>query len=244
MLTRGPTTVRSPGATRGWALAALLLVAAACGGDEPGTPVERGGGGGAEPEKKKVEEGPPQLEPIPNPQWDKIKGFFHGTNDPSTGFVRTPVQGIRDPFEVQVRKYVERIEFKPTDYGDAPKDLEPKAEEGADDGGENVTTIDQTPPCETCKFRAQDYRLLLIRWGSAVNKAVVLDPEGESYVIAKDMPFGNNQGRVAEITRYEVYVAEDTQEEPIVLSIRPDLLKQAADENTSDRLFLQQGGAR
>lgn len=215
-----------------------VLLLAAC-GEEPKSERPKDDA----PAAKKKDEGPDPNARVPNPQWDKLKGFFNGTNDPSTGFVRTPVQGLRDPFEVQVRKYIERVEFKPEDYGEAPKDLVATDGTGEDDGGEQVTTIDPTPPCETCRFQAQDYRLLLIRWGSAVNKAVVLDPEGESYIIAKDMPFGNNQGRVADITRYEVYIAEDTQDEPIVLSIRPDLLKQSGDENSTDRLYLQRGGA-
>lgn len=220
------------------ALLAVVLAAAACGGEETtnARPVD---------DEPKKDDAKAIVEPerLKNEAWDKLKIFYLGPEQEQTGgFVRSAVQTLRDPFESQERHYVPRVEVKLEDFAEKDPSYEEEKDPDAEEEVEVAEPVE--PTTDTTKFRTQDYRLLVIRWGSSVNKAVVQDPEGVSYVITKDMPFGNRQGRVQEITEYEIFVQEPSTEEPVVLSIRPDLLKPRPDEQMTDRLFLNTGGAR
>lgn len=237
--TREPATIRATlVATGRWVLLAVVLAATACGGEE--TVNQRPTDDEPKKDDKKAVVEPERLK---NEAWDKLKLFYLGPDKEQTGgFVRSAVQTLRDPFEPQERHYVQRVELKLEDFAEKDPTFEEEKDPDAEEEVEVAEPVE--PTTDTTKFRAQDYRLLVIRWGSSVNKAVVQDPEGVSYVITKDMPFGNRQGRVQEITEYEVIVQEPSTEEPVVLSIRPDLLKQRPDEQMTDRLFLNTGGAR
>lgn len=169
-----------------------------------------------------------------NERWDTIKVYFLGLeNDLGTGYVRGTVGTVRDPFEPQLVKFVPRI--VETEDEDVAADLGP-AEPSP------VVTAEPSPVAqgETQKFRSQDYRIVLIRWGTSVNKAVVEDPEGSTYIINEDMKLGNNNGQVVGITRYEVTIREPNREEPIVLSIQPPILGIHETDGTSERLFTNQ----
>ena len=150
-----------------------------------------------------------------------MRAFFLGNEqDKGSGFVRKPVATVRDPFEPQLVKFVPRIEIMDTqaDSGDSG-DVAPELVE------DTPAAVDLGP---TQKYRTQEYKPLLIRWGSSVNKALVVDPSGDTFVLTKDMKLGSNNGRVTEITQYEVWVQEDDKQEPIALSIEPDILRVGA----------------
>jgi hypothetical protein len=72
-----------------------------------------------------------------------------------------------------------------------------------------------------------------------MNKALVQDPDGNTFVVVKDMKLGNNNGRITDITRYEIWVQEDNQEDPIALSIEPEInrLKATLVDDDGPRLF-------
>lgn len=226
-----------------------LVLAVACGGEE--TLARQGGGADGAPKPPVVAVEAPKF--VPNEHWEKVKPFFLGRGGegggdvkPSEekaagGFVRNGVQTLRDPFESQVHKYVPRVD--PGPYTE-PDPAAPPEKPTTDPDETGPVGVDVEPPTDLERFRAQDYRLTVIRWGTSVNKAVLLDPEGQSWVVAKDMIIGNRKGRIVDITRYDVVIQEDTSSTPIVLSIQPDLLKTQPEERSTDRLFINTGGAR
>jgi len=226
------------------ALAATLLIASAllvgC-GDE-----EEGGGNMVRGGDPSLRNAPPPSEevattngePTPNPQWDKLKVYFLGIeNDPSTGFVRATVGTVRDPFEPKLQEFVEReiIPDAPSEnVDDNPDEPPPLPIAGAD------TLAPALKLSGLERFPARDYEVIMIRWGTSVNKAVVVDPDGNSYIATKDMKMGSDNGQIVDITRYEVVVKEDTRDEPVVLTIEPPILRISEDDGASDRLFINQ----
>ena len=228
-----------------WAFAALLIVFAGvliggCGDDElenNAPPVE-------DPKKvaarKKLAAAATAAlipkKPRDVPSWNAIRPYFLGGGGEGTvGAVRGPVQTLRDPFEPLLVKWVPHIEVE----DDQPL---PEDEDGTDDGGGIINppepVADKTP---LEKFKVQDYRVLMIRWGTSVNKAVVVDPEGTEFIVTRDMKIGNNNGRIVDITQYQVMVREDSREEVIPLSILPELRPLGEDaEQITDRLFKNQ----
>ena len=160
-----------------------------------------------------------------NPAWNDLCQFFLGKvetcadigpddAEPGTGFVRTFALDIRDPFEPQLVKFVNRV-----DLVDDMQETEGESE--------TVTVVNKPQP--TAKdarqsFPAADYQVRMIMWGGSVNKALVEDPDGSHYVVTKDEPLGNNNGRVANITEWTVEIVEDNLPDKIVLSMEPRLL--------------------
>ncbi len=217
-------------------LLALALGGLGCGGDEPQQAPLPGGPGGPKPAAAAAAAAPAP-EKRKNPSWDKVKKHFHGLpNDPTAGFVKGTIGNLRDPFEPQLVKFVPKVtvaEDKPTKPEDKPG------------GMLDAPDPPPGPPVEKTemeRFRTQDYRVLMIRWGTSVNKAVVQDPEGNEFILTKDMKLGSNNGRVTEITQYEVRVQEDNREDPIVISIEPEILKIRETEGLTDRLYTTQRG--
>ena len=240
--TRGPGAGHRPKPAHARARLALLVGLLAIGGgcgDEPATmnapppppPHQRNlaaaGHGAAAPAEKvgKLR---------PHPPWNSIKKFFLGAGQ----FARGPVGSIRDPFEPQLVKFVPRSLEAPEAAGTDRTDEGPLLPEPEPIVAEPVAV----QRGETEKFRAQDYRLLLIRWGTSVNKALVQDPEGSIFEVTPDMKLGNNNGRVIEITQYDVRVQEDSRNDPIVLSIQPSILKIEERTGPTARLYTNQPG--
>ena len=60
--------------------------------------------------------------------------------------------------------------------------------------------------------------------GTAVPKAMVVDPQGVMHVIEKNTPLGNKGGIVESITQYIVVVKEPNAEEPILMQAKPQLI--------------------
>jgi Tfp pilus assembly protein PilP len=233
---------------RGFVILGSMLLAlglSGCGDeDEVQQASSRGGppGGGkasgkkSKPRKKPAEKKISTEDGYVNARWDKLRVHFLGLeNDPSTGFVRTTIGTIRDPFEPMLIKYVPRVNI------DEPT----KRDEDSEPIDAPLPEIEDTPqpvavgPTE--RFRTQDYELLMIRWGTSVNKALIQDPSGETFVITKDMKLGNNNGRVVDITRYDVTIKEDSRDEPILLSIQPGILRINTDNvEGGEKLFTNQ----
>ncbi len=206
-----------------WTLLAVLLMGlVGCGGDDPFDGPPPPGAGEVDLTEKSENVVLPQRE---NPAWNDLCQFFLGkvevcanigTADvePGTGFVRTFGQDIRDPFEPQLVRFVNRLDL---------------VEDEQEMGGDPEAIIVVNKPQPTAKdarqsFPAADYQVRMIMWGGSVNKALVEDPDGSHYVVTKDEPLGNNNGRIANITEWTVEVVEDNLPDKIVLSMEPRLL--------------------
>ncbi len=219
---------------------ACVVAMAGCGGEEENQEQGTRGGKHAAEHARLMAAAAAEQEAVagpsvgrPNERWDKLKVHFLGLeNDPSTGFVRGTIGTIRDPFEPMLVKFVPRIALDDEDRDEASIDeidapLPPEFENPPQ-------PVDLSP---TQRFKTVDYRVLLIRWGTSVNKALVSDPSGSTFIVTEDMKLGNNNGRVTDITRYDVVVKEDNRNEPIVLSIQPPILKIAESDSPTERLF-------
>lgn len=206
-------------------LAALVV---ACGDDEPQMERPQPPARTRAKKSNKRAEQAPSLE---NKSWNDIKPYFIGAEN---GFKDTPAQSVRDPFDPLLVRWVPRVEIEAEEY-DLPSE---SAEAVREEPIENEPVAEDKT--ETERFKVQDYQVILIRWGTSFNKAVVQDPEGMEFVITKDMKLGNNNGRVIDITRYDVVVKEDSRDEPIVLSIRPELLRLGERQEENERLFTNQ----
>jgi len=209
----------------------LLSLAMACGDDTSSLPP------------------PPPFEPPPeddgalqsvlpereNPAWNEICEHFLGKGDscsvvakkeyePGSGFVHMYGRNLRDPFEPQLSKFVDR-----TEYLDSTVDATPESQ------AEDAIRIQKPQPTvkdARQKHPAASYTVRMIVWGSSVNKALVEDSEGHHFVVTKDEPLGNNNGRVANITEWTVEVVEDDALDKIVLSMEPRLLRARNDDLT------------
>ena len=219
------------------ALAAGLAGFAGCGDDGPEQVSERprGGPGPAAPAgavdpaaAEAAEQG------RKNSEWDRLRDHFLGLeNDPTTGFRRESGDKLRDPFEPQLVKYAKR--------GLPEQEDEPVVVAQPEGDAKPPDYVDNTPmPVAlgpTQKYQVHDYRVLVIRWGTSVNKAVVEDAEGSTFVVTKDMKLGNKNGIITDITRYEVRVKEDDQDDEVVLSVEPPILAIREPEAQDERLF-------
>ena len=219
-------------------VAALLLATTSCGDEEAaeGT-LARGGGGGAPPVKAKEEAPAPKK--TANPEWDTVKPYFLGMkNDPNVRpYAQAPLQSIPDPFQDRIVSFVP----KPDPLPEEPLPIETTdGTEPVDDPIiDPVATVDVKGELE--RFAVRDYTLSLIRWGTTLNKAIVTDPNGQAFIVVRDMKLGNNNGRITDITEYRVIVEEDDRDEPIELSLLPPLLRIETQSNPdNDRLFTSQ----
>ena len=218
---------------------ALLVVAlVACGGEEEGPQMARGGGGDSPAVAKQAKAGP-SAKPKPklsNTEWDTVKPYFLGMkNDPNVRpFAQAPLQSVPDPFQDQIVKFVPKPDPLPEEaLPQTPTEGTDLVDEPIIDPG---TTVEVKGELE--RFAVRDYTLSLIRWGTTLNKAIVTDPNGQAFIVVKDMKLGNNNGRITDITEYRLIVEEDDRDEPIELSLMPPLLRiDTGSKEATDRLF-------
>lgn len=134
----------------------------------------------------------------PNPKWDALKEFFFTYAD-------TPLPSIKNAFWSNMDKYMPRLE-EPV--------VQQKSEEEQQES--EITPLEKYPP--------EDYKLVMIIAGTAVPKAIMVDPDGRRHVVRKDNRLGNRNGVVDEITEFDVIVKEPYADKPVVLSIRPEYI--------------------
>ncbi len=222
------------------ASALLLLGAVACGDEEaPAGGLARGGGDGGGSSSAKSQDDAPPATKIANSEWDKVKPYFLGMkNDPNVRpYAQAPLQSVPDPFQDRIVKFVPKPDPLPEEPipTEAPEGQEGDEEPIIDPG----TTVDVKGELE--RFAVRDYTLSLIRWGTTLNKAIVTDPNGQAFIVVKDMKLGSNNGRITDITEYRVIVEEDDRDEPIELSLMPPLLRiDSQTQSENDRLFTSQ----
>ena len=73
-------------------------------------------------------------------------------------------------------------------------------------------------------FPLTDYELLLVMSGTAMPKALVVDPKGQTHVITRDMRMGDSGGIIEHISQYMVVVREPNSERPYKLTIPPPFM--------------------
>ncbi len=235
----------TPGSS--WLLSSMLMLSfvvfSGCGGEEATEKGVRGGdpnlaqGGSAHAPADNAPKA--ETKPRENLDWNKLKVHFLGVeNSPSHGFVRGGAQAMRDPFEPQLVKYAKTHIPPPTEE-----------EEVVDEGGglaDPIVEVENPPQAialgPTQKFATAEYRVKLISWGTSVNKAVVEDPDNNTFVISEDMKLGNSNGIVTSITRFQVRVKEDNRPQEIELNIAEPILAIQEEEGPSERLFTNLGG--
>ena len=86
----------------------------------------------------------------------------------------------------------------------------------------NIEALGPVGPLQM--FPVRDYDLKAIMSGTAVPKAMIVDPQGGMHVIEKDTALGNKGGIVESITQYLVVVKEPNAEEPVLLQAKPELI--------------------
>ena len=82
------------------------------------------------------------------------------------------------------------------------------------------------------RFDISQLELTAIVWGISEPRALIRAPDGQDYIVKKDMRIGRNSGRIARITKRELVVAEEyrdplgkviVKETPILLREKNDL---------------------
>jgi Tfp pilus assembly protein PilP len=93
-----------------------------------------------------------------------------------------------------------------------------------DDLAAEVAIEEEAPRGPLEQFALSDYTVKSIMSGTAVAKAMVVDPKGEAYIVQKDTKMGDKGGIVESITQYMVVVKEPNTDEPVKITIRPPFI--------------------
>jgi Tfp pilus assembly protein PilP len=93
-----------------------------------------------------------------------------------------------------------------------------------DDQVQDLPIEEEIPRGPLEQFPLSEYGIKSIMSGTAVPKAMVVDPKGEAYIIQKDTKMGDKGGIVESITQYMVIVKEPNSEEPVKITIRPPFI--------------------
>jgi Tfp pilus assembly protein PilP len=184
--------------TRVLLIGALALPALRCGGSSAPTSPPKTEPNKVAAAKKAAAEAKAEAQPdlLPNPKWDVLKEFFFTYAD-------TPLPSVKNAFWSNMDKYMPRIDDEP---------VQTKPEEDTEEAAE-ITPLEKYPP--------EDYQLVMIIAGTAVPKAIMIDPDNRRHVVRKDNRLGNRNGVVDEITEFEVVVKEPYADKPVILSIKP-----------------------
>lgn len=212
----------------GLLLAASMLVGfpvfgSACGEDElMERPVDPRQNRPGKKKKKGAEASPEEIVVlnVGTPEWELINAHYKK-------FLAQKHTTPKDAFKPQTLKFIDKPTLTP------PEEMD--TEESAVEEEEPRGPLQQYP--------LKDYSLLLIMSGTAVPKAVVVDPKQLAYVIQRDTRIGDKGGIVESITQYMVVVREPNSEQPVKLTIKPpyiDLVSQIGfdlDESDFDEEF-------
>jgi len=183
-------------------VATLPVTVTACGDDEvaPARPVDPRG---PRTKKKKGFDATGIVSVnITNPRWDLVKGHFQKV----AAKRHTPVH---DVFKPQVLNFIPRPEMPEPDSTEVVESIDSEVEE-------------VRGPLQL--FPASDYELLLVMSGTAMPKALVVDPKGQTHVVTRDMRLGDAGGLIEHITQYMVVVREPNSERPYKLTIKPPFM--------------------
>lgn len=158
----------------------------------------RGGGGGGAAQPAAQTEAPDGVVTVrlDNPKWDLVEPHFQK-------YLAQKHTTPKDAFAPQVTKFIEKPTIQETEPDEAAAEEE------------------EEPRGPLQQYAISQYKLQLIMSGTAVPKAVVLDPKGQAYVIQRDTRLGDKGGIVTSITQYMVVVEEPDTEEPVKMNLEP-----------------------
>jgi len=139
---------------------------------------------------------------ITNPRWDLLKTHF----EKMASKRHSPVH---DVFRPQVLNFIPRPELPEPETAGPVADVESEFEE-------------VRGPLQL--FPLTDYELLLVMSGTAMPKALVVDPKGQTHVITRDMRMGDSGGIIEHISQYMVVIREPNSERPYKLTITPPFM--------------------
>lgn len=139
---------------------------------------------------------------ITNARWDLLKTHFEKMSTKR----HSPVH---DVFRPQVLNFIPRPELPEPETTGPVADVETEFEE-------------VRGPLQL--YPLTDYELLLVMSGTALPKALVVDPKGQTHVITRDMRMGDAGGIVEHISQYMVVVQEPNSERPYKLTISPPFM--------------------
>ncbi|MCB9728760.1 MAG: pilus assembly protein PilP [Deltaproteobacteria bacterium] len=146
-----------------------------------------------------------------NPKWDLIQPYF-------AKFLEQKHTAPKDLFAPRVAKFIPR-----------------PAVETREEVEETIAKVEDEPPRGPLEqYALKDYRLMIIMSGTAVPKAVVVDPKSQAYVIQRDTRIGSKGGIVESITQYMVVVKEPNEENATKITIKPPYLDLATHAGFED----------
>ena len=139
---------------------------------------------------------------LQNPKWDIIQPYFEK-------YLAEKHTAPKDAFKPEMLKFIPRPTIK-------PKSAEPTEPQVEKEPKEDRGPLQQYP--------LKQYSLQIIMSGTAVPKAVVIDPKGEAFVIQRDTRIGDKGGIVESITQYMVVVKEPNTDKPVKMTIKPPFI--------------------
>lgn len=127
-----------------------------------------------------------------NPKAAIIRPFFAAS-------LRRPIESRVNPFRSNLAHFAPHVEV-------AEEEVEKEEKEEA------------KTPLEF--YDVNSYKLVLIMSGTALAKALVVDPKGKGYIVQEGTKIGNRGGKVVSITATEVRI-EEPGNPPIIKSLEP-----------------------
>jgi len=94
-----------------------------------------------------------------------------------------------------------------------------------------------TSPLE--RFELDQLKLTGIVWGIASPRALIQAPDGQSYIVRKDMRIGTHRGRVSRITRRELFIEEEYRDPTGKLVVRESMLEIRPPEQEKEKDKMQ-----
>lgn len=142
-----------------------------------------------------------------NPKWDLVQPHYKK-------FLAQKHATPKDAFRPWATKFIPRPQIADDE-----------------DGSADISTVEEEeePRGPLQQYPLKEYNLMVIMSGTAVPKAVVVDPKAQAYVVQRDTRIGNKGGIVESITQYMVVVKEPNTEQAVKLTIKPpyiDLVSQ------------------
>ncbi len=193
---------------------ALLLLVAAVALAAPTLPACGGGSkppARPRPAKKKKKEKKQQHTQEEIDNWSLLEPFFKR-------FSETAMTGFKDPFQPQLVKFIGKEEVMQQVRGTV----------GTTSGPRDTTTGPEIPKGPLQRLPLSSYRVILIQTGTAEPKALLEATGGLAFPVTRDTYVGNEGAYVHDITQYYVVFRMPGEPEPVIKSLKPELLEQLA----------------
>ena len=203
-------------------LAVSAPVLPACGGGS--TPPARSRSSRKKKEKKKEQQH--TQEEIDN--WSLLEPFF-------TRFSETAMAGFKDPFQPQLVSFIGKEEVMQQVRGTV----------GSTTGPRDTAAGPEIPKGPLQRHPLAAYRVILIQTGTAEPKALLEATGSQAFTVTRDTYVGNEGAFVHDITQYYVVFRMPGEPEPVIKSLKPELLEQLT-QGLDDYLSITpfKGGSR